>query len=308
MAVVYTRVAVVVISVLLLSWGSFANFSPAYASTSIEDLQELRDDLNIEINNNLGTPLADKLEDARNKFQDVIDELNKIPPDIIAAIGNISAIQQEIQVAIDDEGFSPIIGNILIVALDALKNNLSNSTPPTTPPTTSPTTPLVPKVVVCHFPPGNVGKPNKIIISENATESHLAHGDLLGKCPGHDEDDKLRKKLEKEKNRKEIKLKKIQNEVENEIKKLKKLSKDLPDNKEFKDALKQKKEEIKELLKDLKENHAYDLELKKELKKELKIIKHKIFKVEKHEKNTKHKVDTKISSLSKSSDPETDAK
>ncbi len=112
MAVEYTRVTVVILSVLLISWGSFANFNPVFATTSIEDLQKLKDDLNIEFSKESGTPLADKLEDAINKFQDVLDELNKVPPDIIAAEGNISAIQQEIQVAIDDEGFSPILGNI----------------------------------------------------------------------------------------------------------------------------------------------------------------------------------------------------
>ena len=50
MAVEYTRVTVVILSVLLLSWGSFANFNPVFATTSIEDLQKLKDDLNIEFN------------------------------------------------------------------------------------------------------------------------------------------------------------------------------------------------------------------------------------------------------------------
>jgi len=124
MTVVYTRIIVVIISVLLLSWGSFANFGPAYASNSIKDLLKIRDDLNIEFIKVPGTPLADKLEDAINKFQDAIDELNKDPPDIIAAKGNISAIKKEIQVAIDDEGFSPKIGNKLIKVLEALMDKL----------------------------------------------------------------------------------------------------------------------------------------------------------------------------------------
>jgi len=128
MAVVYTRVTVVIISVLLLSWGSFANFNPAFATTSQDKLRDLIDDIDIEKGKHSGSsPLALKLEDARIKFRAALDELNKDPPDVTAAIDNISAAQNEIQVAIDDEGFSPIIGNILIFLLEALKNKLSTS-------------------------------------------------------------------------------------------------------------------------------------------------------------------------------------
>ena len=38
MTVVYTRVIVVMVSVLLLSWGSFANFNPAFAATPEDKL------------------------------------------------------------------------------------------------------------------------------------------------------------------------------------------------------------------------------------------------------------------------------
>ncbi len=229
MTVVLTRAVVVIVSVLLLSWGSFANFNPVFATTSIEDLQKQRDDLDIEINNNQDTSLADKLEDARNKFQDVFDELNKVPPDVAAAIGNISAIQQEIQVAIDDEGFSPIIGNILIAALEAIKDKLNEADDFKVTICHDRDTKEVPdpevaahlahgdtlgdcppveqeddkdddkKLSICHFPPGNPSNLQMITISENATKSHLAHGDLLGKCPDNDEADEQRKNIEREK-------------------------------------------------------------------------------------------------------------
>lgn len=132
MAVVYTRAIVVIMSVLLLSWGSFANFNPVFAITPHEKLRGLLDDIDIDIGKHSGTSLGAKLGDARIKFQTALDELNKVPPDVTAAIANISAAQQEIQIAIDNEGFSPIIGNIMIKALDFLKNKLNNSPPSTT--------------------------------------------------------------------------------------------------------------------------------------------------------------------------------
>ena len=67
--------------------------------------------------------------------------------------------------------------------------------------------------------------------------------------------------------------------------------------------------EFQDLLKDLKENYEYDKQLKKELKTDLKLTKLKtIMEMTKHEKINKHKIDSKISTLSKSSDPGKDAK
>jgi len=68
MAVEYTRVTVVILSVLLISWGSFANFNPAFATTPEDNLKALNDGIDIDIGKHSGTPLADKLEDAKNKF------------------------------------------------------------------------------------------------------------------------------------------------------------------------------------------------------------------------------------------------
>jgi len=132
MAVVYTRVIVVMVSVLLLSWGTFVNFTPAYATSSLDKLRNLLDDFDIEYGKHSGTPLADKLEDARNLFLSALDELEKDPPDVTSAIANVSDAKKEIQVAIIDEGFSPIIGNILIMALESFKDKLQNSLESTT--------------------------------------------------------------------------------------------------------------------------------------------------------------------------------
>jgi hypothetical protein len=41
----------------------------------------------------------------------------------------------------------------------------------------------VPKVAVCHIPPGNPANMHTIIVGEPAVKAHLAHGDTLGACP-----------------------------------------------------------------------------------------------------------------------------
>jgi hypothetical protein len=52
--------------------------------------------------------------------------------------------------------------------------------------------PLVSKVKICHFPPGNPGNAHEIIIDASALSAHQAHGDTLGECDdddqGEDED------------------------------------------------------------------------------------------------------------------------
>jgi len=215
MAVVYTRVIVVMVSVLLLSWGSFANFNPAYAKTSEDTLRNLVDDIDLDIGKQPGKPLADKLEAAKNKLLDAIDELEKDPPDVTASIANISEAQQIIQTAIDDDGFSPIIGKILIKALEKLNDKLDK------------------KVSVCHIPSDNPRNAHTLSISKNALQAHLDHGDELGECfvhvPHDDDDVKKIKDTNKKKNMKNTELKaklKAFNELKmkfkNEFKEIKK--------------------------------------------------------------------------------------
>lgn len=42
------------------------------------------------------------------------------------------------------------------------------------------------KVVICHYPPGNRDNPQTVSVGSASVDSHLAHGDALGACPGVD--------------------------------------------------------------------------------------------------------------------------
>lgn len=42
------------------------------------------------------------------------------------------------------------------------------------------------KVTICHIPPGNPSNAHNIVVSVNAQDAHLAHGDVLGDCPTGD--------------------------------------------------------------------------------------------------------------------------
>jgi len=326
MALVYTRVIVVMVSVLLLSWGSFANFAPVHATSFEDQLKDLVDDIDVDIGTYSGTPLGDLLEKARKKFQDAIDELKEDPPDLEGAIKKISAAQKEIQKAIDDEGFSPIIGN----ALEALKNKLSDSLPDVPPVDDM-------KINICHLPPGNLNNFKTILVSKNAMQDHIDHGDFVGECEKKDTDD-LVKKLKDAKKKKTMKItefketRKAFNELKmkfkNEFKEIKKefkmpfidikseirgefndFKKQQRDYEDYQKKLDELEQRVKDLILELKENHAYDQEHKAELKKELKTSLYKEKRaLDKHEKQEKHKIDSKISSLLKSSDPERDAK
>lgn len=53
------------------------------------------------VNNNQGTPIADKAEDVRDKLNSALTELGKIPPDNAAARGNIEGAQADLQAMID---------------------------------------------------------------------------------------------------------------------------------------------------------------------------------------------------------------
>ena len=68
------------------------------------------------------------------------------------------------------------------------------------------------KIKVCHIPPGNSEKAHTIKIGESAVDSHLAHGDTLGKCPKdkdkHDEEHEGEKNGQK-KNCHDFNIKKI---------------------------------------------------------------------------------------------------
>jgi len=44
----------------------------------------------------------------------------------------------------------------------------------------------VDKITICHIPPGNPSKAHTITVGGNADNAHLAHGDYLGPCDGHE--------------------------------------------------------------------------------------------------------------------------
>ena len=45
------------------------------------------------------------------------------------------------------------------------------------------------KVIICHMPPGNGNNGRTIEISGEALQTHLSHGDALGKCDDRNDDD-----------------------------------------------------------------------------------------------------------------------
>ena len=96
---------------------------------------EVFDELQNIIDDNPGTPLADKVEDAQASVQTVINELNKTPPDNQAAAGNIEGAIGDIEAAIN-EGLDPVVGAELMdalagiasqLALDAIDEAIANS-------------------------------------------------------------------------------------------------------------------------------------------------------------------------------------
>jgi len=65
------------------------------------NLSEAASYFNTLVNNNLGTPVADKAEDVRAKLNTALAELGKNPPDEAAARGNIDGAQADLQAMID---------------------------------------------------------------------------------------------------------------------------------------------------------------------------------------------------------------
>src|SRR3989304_1195026 len=150
-------------------------------------------------------------------------------------------------------------------------------------------------------------------ITFTGTATDVEHGDQVGPCV---DDDDLEKRLEiikikkqREETSKKNELKEKRNElkeIQNEINQLKK---NVKNDEELKDIVKELISDIKETLQTLKSDFGYDKEYKEELKTEFKEIKQKIYDdLTVPEKNSIHAVDSKISILSHSDDPKTDAK
>jgi len=168
--------------------------------------------------------------------------------------------------------------------------------------------------MICHFPPGNPGNWQELMIAPSALQAHKEHGDKVGPCVNNDDD--LEKRLEiikikkqREETSKKHELKEKRNElkeIQNEIHQLKK---NIKNDEELKNIVKELISDIKETLQTLKSDFDYDKEYKEEIKTEFKEIKQKIYDdLTVPEKNAIHAVDSKISILSHSDDPKTDAK
>ena len=84
------------------------------------------DKLNDIINDNPGTSLADKLEDAVAKLQTALDELNKTSPDNQAATGNIEGAIGDIQAAVDSGDLAAAEGNPLMDQLAGIAEQLAS--------------------------------------------------------------------------------------------------------------------------------------------------------------------------------------
>jgi len=163
--------------------------------------------------------------------------------------------------------------------------------------------------LICHFPPENLANFHDLMIEPSALIEHKAHGDTLGQCK-----DDTKDQLELIKIKKNREDNRDKNELKEKRQALQAIKNDLDDSKkEFDDLEKQKikilVDEIKEVIEKLNEDPEYVKEQKIILNAEFKESKSKIDEdMTQQERISKHKVDSKVYTLSKSDDPELDAK
>ena len=99
------------------SFSVFLAVQPVRLPDIIAQLQEI-------VDNNPGTPLADKIEDALAKAQTALDELNKEPPDNQAAVGNIEGAVGDLEAAVS-EGLDSEQGTELMDLLVGIPRTLA---------------------------------------------------------------------------------------------------------------------------------------------------------------------------------------
>ena len=73
------------------------------AITVAAAVQTIKSNLQTTVDDNLGTPLADKLEDGVSKLQNAVDELDKAPPDNQTALGSIEGAVGDIDAAVNSD-------------------------------------------------------------------------------------------------------------------------------------------------------------------------------------------------------------
>jgi len=92
-----------------------------------------------------------------------------------------------ILVCVDADGRANIVAIIVIYQPSPVI--VPPPSPPSPPPPPPPPEDTGGKVTICHRPPGNPDAAHTITIDRAALQEHLSHGDTLGPCPDHDDDD-----------------------------------------------------------------------------------------------------------------------
>ncbi len=112
--------------------GNTADLTHAYTVITVlqgsqNEILALLDILAAIIAENLGTDVADKLEDVQDKLLTALDELVKAPPDNQAAMGNIEGAVGDLQAAVDAGLLDPTSGNEYMDQLAAVARLLANN-------------------------------------------------------------------------------------------------------------------------------------------------------------------------------------
>jgi len=168
------------------------------------------------------------------------------------------------------------------------------------------------QIKICHLPPGNPSEYHELMISPSALVAHVGHGDYDGVCETDEDIAKekaiislIKKQMKETREKNDLKEKRhILKEIKHDLRDLKNILND-----EEKLKVKILIHDIKEVIKNLKEDPEYDKEHKKIIKNEIKEIKREIIhEIKSDGKISKHKIDSKISKLSKSDNPKYTAK
>lgn len=88
-------------------------------------------------------------------------------------------------------GWVPVIGAMVFALSACGSDSTSSSTPAAATAAADPNEDggnataqaAVPKVTICHIPPGNPDNAHSITVGAPAVPAHRAHGDPLGPCP-----------------------------------------------------------------------------------------------------------------------------
>jgi hypothetical protein len=88
---------------LILVVSSITLFASAGVARALPEVEDFVGQLQQIVDDNPGTPLADKAEDALAKAQTALDELAKTPPDCQAALGNMEGAVGDLKAAVNDE-------------------------------------------------------------------------------------------------------------------------------------------------------------------------------------------------------------